>query len=127
MEAEAGEEAEGAGALDKAHRHLLQANTDQSAGLDTLPCGLIRLVEKGSKGWRLKRERKLRELAPKFCAHGYKPVMERLVNRVSLLSPCSQEKCMRRCNRQRNKPPIETPELPVYCLKLVFFGYHQRG
>ena len=46
-----------------------------------------RLVEKGSKGWRLKRERKLRELAPKFCAHGYKPVMERLVNRVRAPSP----------------------------------------
>ena len=48
--------------------------------------GVPRLVEKGGKGWRQKRERKLRELAPKFCAHGYKPVMERLVNRVTIHS-----------------------------------------
>lgn len=53
-----------------------------SKGVDGIQCGVPRLVEKGIKGWRQKRERKLRELAPKFCSHGYKPVMERLVNRV---------------------------------------------
>ena len=51
-------------------------------GLDGMQCGVPRLVEKGSKGWRQKRERKPRELGPNFCAHSYKPVMERLVNRV---------------------------------------------
>ena len=55
---------------------------------------MLRLVEKGSKGWRQKRERKLRELAPRFCVHGYKPVMERLVNRVRLFSSCHEYDCM---------------------------------
>ncbi len=61
---------------------------------------MVRLVEKGGNGWRQKRERKLRELAPKFCAHGYKPVMERLVNRVrrsSDLSVKSVQPNIQRC------------------------------
>ena len=45
---------------------------------------ICRLIEKDSKGWRKKRERKLKELAPNFAARGYKAAFDKLVNRVRL-------------------------------------------
>lgn len=66
---------------------------------------MSRLVEKGSKGWRQKREKKLRELAPKFCAHGYKPIMERLVNRVRV--PLSQSRGDAHTRPEGTKPTCE--------------------
>ena len=47
-----------------------------------MPFVLPRLIEKGSKGWIRRREGKLKELAPKFCARGYKAAREKLVSRV---------------------------------------------
>ena len=43
-----------------------------------MPC-LIRLIEKGSRRWRERRARRLAELAPGFCARGFKAAAERLV------------------------------------------------
>ena len=45
---------------------------------------ICRLIEKDSKGWRKKRERKLKELAPNFAVRGYKAAFDKLVNRVRL-------------------------------------------
>ena len=47
-----------------------------------VPLLLFRLIEKGSKGWIRRREGKLKVLAPKFCARGYKAAREKLVSRV---------------------------------------------
>ena len=45
---------------------------------------ICRLIEKDSKGWRKKRERKLKELAPMFAVRGYKAAFDKLVDRVRL-------------------------------------------
>jgi len=45
-----------------------------------------RLIEKDRKGWKQKREMKLKELARNFCAHGYTAAKDKIVSRVSLIS-----------------------------------------
>lgn len=43
------------------------------------PCmRLLRAIEKGSRGWRERRARKLTQLAPSFAARGAKAAAERL-------------------------------------------------
>ena len=55
---------------------LCQSNTH------LMSCSPLRLIEKGSKGWMRRREGKLKIIAPKFCARGYKAAREKLVSRV---------------------------------------------
>ena len=60
-----------------------------------MPLLLLRLIEKGSKGWIRRREGKLKVLASKFCARGYKAAREKLVSRVCRPSRKALAHCTR--------------------------------
>ena len=69
MDVEASRQARGACCIGLCHTQLM-------------PLLLLRLIEKGGKGWVRRREGKLKALAPRFCARGYKAACEKLVSRV---------------------------------------------
>ena len=96
MDVEASRQARGACCIGLCHTQLM-------------PLLLLRLIEKGSKGWIRRREGKLKVLAPKFCARGYKAAREKLVSRVgcpswTALAPSVLDRCLH---------VLEAPRLPM--------------
>ena len=83
-----------------------------------VPLLLLRLTEKGSKGWMRRREGKLKVLAPKFCARGYKAAREKLVSRVG--RPSWKALASSLLNRRVHVPKV--PRLPMIRLSAAQTG-----